>query len=79
MFVSKNHGAQLYDRMRRAMRECYIFNCLYAAGATVLFWIFAEPMMCFITGSTNELVIGNGVRYLRFAAPFYLMLGMLSQ
>lgn len=79
MFVSQNHGAKQYDRMRRAMRDCYIFDCIYAVGITVLFWIIAEPMMRFITGSTNELVLGNGIRYLRFVAPFYLMLGLLGQ
>ena len=35
--------------------------------------------MRLITGSDNAVVLENSVRYLRFVAPFYLMLGLLGQ
>ena len=79
MFASQNHGAKQYGRLRRAMRDCYLFDCAYALGITVLFWVIARPAMAFITGSTNDFVLSNGTRYLRFVAPFYLMLGVLGQ
>lgn len=79
MFSSQNHGAHRYDRLRRAMRDCYIFDCIYAIGITVLFWFIAEPAMQFISGSENEQVLKNGIWYVRVVAPFYLMLGILLQ
>ena len=79
MFSSQNHGAKRYDRLRRAMRDCYIFDCFYAVGITVLYWFIARPAISFITGSASEELLQNGIRYVRFVAPFYLMLGLLGQ
>ena len=79
MFVSQNFGAKQYDRMRKALHSCFIFDFLYAIAITALYWTLAEPAMRFLTGSDNEYIIETGVRYLRFVAPFYLILGLLSQ
>lgn len=79
MFVSQNHGAKQYDRLRKALRSCYLFNFIYAFFITALFWVLAPYAMKFITGSENTEVLTNGVRYLRFVAPFYMILGMLTQ
>ena len=79
MFSSQNHGARQYDRLRRAMRDCYIFDCIYAVVITVLFYFIAEPAIRAISGSTNAELLSNGIRYVRVVAPFYLMLGLLGQ
>lgn len=79
MFINQNFGAKQYDRMRRAIRDCFIFDVFYTIVITVLYWTLAEPAMHLLTGSENEYVIETGVRYLRFVAPFYLMLGILAQ
>jgi len=79
MFISQNQGAGQYSRMRRAMGGCYLFNCCYAVVITVVFWLIARPTMVFLTGSDHAEVIENGVRFMRFTAPFYMVLGTLAQ
>lgn len=79
MFISQNFGVKQYDRMRQAMRSCFRFDLAYAVVIMAIYWTFAEMAMQIFTGSGNEYVIQTGGRYLRVVAPFYLMLGFLSQ
>lgn len=79
MFISQNFGAGQYDRMRRAMRDCFIFDVIYALAVTFLFWQIAKPAMYLMTGSESQYVIEAGARYVRFVPPFYMVLGALIQ
>ncbi|MGN0706727.1 MAG: MATE family efflux transporter [Faecalibacterium sp.] len=76
-FVSQNYGAGQPQRVRKGMREVWIFSAVVAVVATLLMYGTAEWMVALISGSTAPVVLENGAQYLRWTAPFYSILGVL--
>lgn len=78
-FVSQNRGANQGDRILTAMKDAYIFDVAAAAGITVLLHFAAPSLVRLISGSSSEVILYNGSRYLYVVGPFYAVLGMLIQ
>ena len=76
-FVSQNYGAGHPDRVRKGMKEIYLYSVVVAVLAVLLMQVGAEGMVKLISGSSEAVVLENGARYLRWNAPFYAVLGVL--
>ena len=78
-FVSQNKGAGHRDRIIRGVKESYVFDLVCCAAAILLLFPFADELAVLISGSANPELIGNVVAYVRFAALFSGVLGVLHQ
>ena len=76
-FVSQNYGANHPDRVRKGMREIYLYSVGVAVLAVLLMNVGAEWMIKLISGSGEAVVLENGAKYLIWNAPFYAVLGVL--
>ncbi|HJB59711.1 MAG TPA: MATE family efflux transporter [Candidatus Faecalibacterium faecipullorum] len=76
-FVSQNRGADKPDRIRRGMRQVWLFGLGVAVVMTALMWLCAGVLVKLVSGSDAAVVLENGARYLRWTAPFYSVLGVL--
>ena len=76
-YVSQNYGANHPDRVRKGMREIYLYSVVVAVLAVLLMNVGAEWMVKLVSGSSEPVVLENGARYLVWNAPFYAVLGML--
>ena len=66
-FVSQNKGAENVSRIRKGMKQMYIYDVVVAALASVILLL------------TDHTVLYNGSLYLRIVAPNYAVLGVLMQ
>ena len=78
-FVSQNKGAGQRDRIIRGVRESYIYDLVCCGITIIIMFLFADELAVLISGSTNPELIGNVVAYVRFAAVFTGVLGVLHQ
>ena len=76
-FVSQNYGARQPQRIRRGMREVWIYSVVVTVASVLLMNVGAEWMVRLVSGSVEPVVLENGARYLRWNAPFYAVLGVL--
>ena len=76
-FVSQNRGAGQPDRIRKGMKEIYLYSVCVAVAAVLLMRAAAPWMVAFVSGSSEPIVLENGARYLLWNAPFYSVLGIL--
>lgn len=76
-FVGQNMGANNILRIRKAMKINIIFSIVVAASQILYIWPFAENIVKMISSSSEPIVIKNGSMYLKVAAPFYAVLGIL--
>ena len=76
-FVSQNRGADKPLRIRRGMRQMWLFGLGTAIVMTALMWLGAKGLVQLVSGSDAAVVLENGARYLRWVAPFYSVLGVL--
>ena len=76
-YVSQNYGANHPARVRRGMRDIYLYSVVVAVAAVLLMAAGAEWMVKLVSGSSEPVVLENGARYLVWNAPFYAVLGML--
>ncbi len=76
-FVSQNCGAGQPDRIRKGMKEIYLYSVVMTVAAVLLMRAAAPWMVAFVSGSSDPIVLENGARYLLWNAPFYAVLGIL--
>ena len=76
-FVSQNCGAGQPGRVRKGMKEIYLYSVVVAVAAVLLMRAAAPWMVAFVSGSSEPIVLENGARYLLWNAPFYSVLGIL--
>ena len=76
-FVSQNRGANQPERVRKGMRQMYLYSVAVMIAAVLLMNFGAEWLVKLISGSSEAVVLENGARYLRWNAPFYAVLGVL--
>ena len=76
-FVSQNCGAGQPDRVRKGMKEIYLYSVVGAVLSVLLMRAAARWMVAFVSGSSEPVVLENGARYLLWNAPFYAVLGVL--
>lgn len=78
-FISQNTGAKKPKRIRKAMRDSYLYDLIAAIFMTVFLGFCAPAMVSFISSSHNPTIVHNGSLYLRIVAPNYAVLGVLMQ
>ena len=61
-YVSQNYGANHPDRVRRGMREIYLYSVVVAVAAVLLMAAGAEWMVKLVSGSSEPVVLENGIR-----------------
>ena len=76
-FVSQNYGAVQPERIRKGMREIYLYSLVVMVVTVLLMQVSAEWLVRMVSGSSEALVLENGARYLRWTSPFYAVLGVL--
>ena len=76
-FVSQNRGADKPDRIRKGMKQIWMFAFGTAIVMTVLMSLFSGVLVRLVSGSSTPVVLENGARYLVWNAPFYSVLGVL--
>ena len=59
--------------------ERHIYDVIVAGLITLALWAFGEQMIIWLTGTSDPVVLENGVLYLRIIGPFLAILGMLLQ
>ena len=77
-YVSQNYGADQRDRILRGIRAMYIMVWIICGLVTVSMLLWARPLVSLISGSTEAVLVDNASAYLRFAGPFFGVLGMLN-
>ena len=75
--VSQNYGAGQPERIRKGMREIYLYSLVVMVVTVLLMQVSAEWLVRMVSGSSEALVLENGARYLRWTSPFYAVLGVL--
>ena len=78
-FVSQNKGAGQRERIIRGVRQSYVYDLVCGVLSIIIMFLFADELAVLISGSTNPELIGNTVAYVRFAAVFCGVLGVLHQ
>ena len=76
-FVSQNRGANHPERVRKGMRDIWLYSVVMSVCAVLLMNVGAEWLVRVVSGSGEPVVLENGARYLRWNAPFYSVLGIL--
>lgn len=76
-FVSQNFGAKHYLRIRLAIRYTFILSMIWGAFVALLMYIVAEPLIIFISGSTQPVLINTAKTYIFIATPLFGILGIL--
>mgnify|MGYP000962448284 FL=1 len=76
-FVSQNYGAGQPERIRKGMREIYLYSLVVMVVTVLLMQVSAAWLVRMVSGSSEALVLENGARYLRWTSPFYAVLGVL--
>lgn len=78
-YVSQNKGANKSKRIRDGMKIAYIYDVIMAAIITIILIFGARPLVQFISGSKETVVLDNATTYLLVVGPFYAVLGILMQ
>ena len=78
-FVSQNKGAGQRERIIRGVKESYVYDLVCCVFTITVLFLFADELSVLISGSRNPELIGNVVAYVRFAALFSGVLGVLHQ
>lgn len=77
-FSSQNYGANKPDRIREAIRDCFIASIILSAIVTICMVFFGENLIRIISGSSNEIIVNNGKKYIIAMGPFFISLGALT-
>ena len=76
-FVSQNKGADQGDRIRKSVYYSNLIAIAWGVIITGVLFFAARMLVKLLSGSSENIVISNGARYLRINAPFYGVLGIL--
>ncbi len=76
-FVSQNYGAKNFTRIKKAIFRIALITTVWSLLLVVTTPFIIKPILAFISGSTNEILINYGYDYLTFAYPFFIILGVL--
>lgn len=76
-FVSQNKGANQGDRIRKSVSYANIIAVAWGVIASILLLFLSPMLMKILSGSSEPIVINNGVKYLTINSLFYAVLGIL--
>ncbi len=76
-FISQNKGANKIDRIREGIKIGHIISVVWMILATIIIFFFDRFLISLVSGSTNEVILYNGSRYLIWNVLFFAPLGIL--
>ena len=76
-FVSQNYGAKNLARANKGVNIAILIIWCYTALLLILSPFIVRPIFEFVSGSQNPELLNYGTKYLRFAYPFFIVLGPL--
>lgn len=76
-YVSQNMGAGLVNRVKRGVRHANLIVTGITTVLIVICYLFAEPVMHWITHTDKSIIIESGVSYLQIGVLFFYALGPL--
>jgi putative MATE family efflux protein len=76
-FVSQNYGAGYIDRIKKGVKLGCTITTVWAILLVIVMPFVVRPLLSFISGSQNAELLDYGQKYLLFAFPFYIVLGVL--
>lgn len=76
-FIAQNRGAGRQQRVKKGIRCAVRTVFFYCLLASLLIWLFAEPLMLIFVARKETDILAQGVRYLRIVGPFYCGIGCL--
>lgn len=76
-FTAQNMGAGKQSRVSGGIRCAAATVVVYCLLASLLIWLFAEPLLLIFIKSSQTAILAEGVRYLRIVGPFYCGIGCL--
>ncbi len=76
-FASQNYGADQPGRIREAIKQCYYISTAIALLVSFFMFFWGKDLIGIISGSSNEILLENGARYVRVMGPFFISLGAL--
>lgn len=76
-FVSQNCGAGQVERIRKGVRGAVLLTVVWTALLLVPAWFGVRPLVVFMTGSENPVIVEYAASYILFTVPFYVVLGGL--
>lgn len=76
-FVSQNYGAENFERIKKGIFISCILTTIWAVILIITSPFIITPLISFMSGSSNPEILDYGKRYLTFAYPFFIILGLL--
>ena len=74
-FLAQNRGAGKNERVRKGLISGVAISSLYCITASVIIFVFSFPLMGLFT--SDDMIITEGVKYLRIEGAFYVLIGLL--
>lgn len=76
-FSAQNYGADQPHRIREAIRDCTIASVILAGMITLFMVLSGRFLIQMISGSHNEIILKNGMKYIVTMSPFFIALGLV--
>lgn len=76
-YVSQNVGAGKISRIKQGVRHAMVIVTIETTVLIVVCFLFGEPMVCWITNTTDSEIMDAAVMYLRVGIVFFYVLGPL--
>lgn len=76
-YCSQNLGAGRWDRIHKGMKAGYLITCLWCIAVLVIVYTLAPFMIRSITGSSDMVMIGAAVKYLRIDSILYVLVAVI--
>lgn len=76
-FVSQNMGAKKVERIKQGIRHALVIVSVETTVLIALCFAFGEPVLRWITSSSDTEIIGAAVMYIRVGIVFFYALGPL--
>lgn len=76
-FVSQNCGAGHVERIKKGVRDAILMTVAWTLLLILPAWFGVKPLVRFMTGSENQVIIKYASTYILFTIPFYVILGGL--
>lgn len=76
-FVSQNNGAGAEQRIKSGMKIAFLISSIFGIAISAIVFIFPGILMSVFIDSSDTVLIGIGMDYLRIEGSFYILIGYL--
>lgn len=77
LFVSRNYGANEYERIRKCVKKAFLISALFCTAVSASVVIFSENFMKIFVSAEEYGIIKTGSKYLVTEGAFYVGIGIL--